>query len=131
MKRYAQGFTLIELMIAVAIIAIISAIGYPSYQDSVRKANRADAMDVMLDTAQRLERCYTSYGSYNNTNCTVPASVNSKKAHYTVAVTTAPATYRLTATAVSAQQLKDTPCVTFVLEHTGKKTSTPAGNTCW
>lgn len=131
MKKQAQGFTLIELMIVVAIIAIIAAIGYPSYQDSVRKTNRADAMDTMLDTAQRLERCFTSFGSYNNASCTVPASINSTKAHYTVAVTTTASTYSLTATPVSAQQLKDTKCTTFTLTNTGQKTSTPAGNTCW
>ncbi len=130
MKKQAQGFTLIELMIVVAIIAIIAAIGYPSYQDSVRKTNRADAMDTLLETAQRLERCFTSFGSYNNAGCTVPASLNSSKAHYSIAVTANAADYSLTATPISAQQLKDTKCATLTLTNTGQKTST-GGGTCW
>jgi type IV pilus assembly protein PilE len=131
--KNTRGFTLIELMIVVAIIAIISAIAYPSYQDSVRKTNRSDAMDTMLSTAQRLERCYTSYGSYDNVNCPVQtgASITSAKAHYKVDVTSAASIYSLKATPISTQQLKDTKCATFELDNTGKKTSTPAGNTCW
>lgn len=132
MKKREQGFTLIELMIVVAVVAILSAIAYPSYQNSVRKTNRADAMSTLLDTAQRLERCYTSFGSYNNASCTVPASINSPHAHYTIAVTTPTAsTYSLTATPVSAMQLQDTPCTSFTLTNTGQKTSTPVGSTCW
>ncbi len=131
MKRHAQGFTLIELMIVVAIIAIISAIAYPSYQNSVLKTNRSDAMTTMLDTAQRLERCYTSFGAYNNTGCTVPASVTSPKGYYTVAVATTEATYTLTGTPVSGKpQAKDTQCASFTLTNTGLKTST-GGGTCW
>lgn len=131
--KNTRGFTLIELMIVVAIIALISAVAYPSYTDSVRKTNRADAINTMLNTAQRLERCYTSYGVYNNANCAVKNgdSITSAKAHYKVVVTSDASTYLLTATAVSSQQLKDTKCATFVLDNTGKKTSTPTGNTCW
>ena len=132
MKKQAQGFTLIELMIVVAIVAIISAIAYPSYQDSVRKANRSDAMDAMLDTAQRLERCYTAFGSYNNGGCSVPASVTSTKGYYTVAVTTAAATYSLTGTPVAGKpQAQDAQCTSFTLTNTGQKTSTGTSATCW
>lgn len=131
MKKNMRGFSLIELMIVVAIIAIISAIAYPSYQNSVRKTNRSDAMTTMLDTAQRLERCYTSFGSYNNASCTVPASVTSPKGYYTVTVATTAATYTLTGTPVSGtSQAQDSLCASFTLTNTGQKTST-GGGTCW
>ena len=133
MKK-TQGFSLIELMIVIAIIAVISAIAYPSYQESVRKANRADAMETILDTAQRLERCYTSYGSYDNASCPIAngATVTSIHEHYEVDVTSAPATYSLTATPVSDSQLADEKCTTFVLDQTGRKTATGTdSDRCW
>lgn len=129
-----QGFTMIELMIVVAIMGIISAIAYPSYQDSVRKANRADAMDTMLETAQRLERCYTAYGSYDHASCPVQpgATINSTHQHYEVDVTSTPSTYILTASPVSDQQLEDDKCTTFVLNQSGQKTATGSDAThCW
>lgn len=132
--KNAKGFTLIELMIVVAIIAIITSIGYPSYQDSVRKGNRADGLATITETAQRLERCYTSYGSYNNANCPVQsgATINSARAHYKVDVTSASSTYTLVATPVSGQQLKDTKCTTFTVDNTGKKTATGSDYLhCW
>jgi type IV pilus assembly protein PilE len=57
--RTWNGFTLIEIMIVVAIVAILAAIAYPSYQDSVRKSRRADARAVLLEAAQFMERQYT------------------------------------------------------------------------
>ncbi len=61
----ARGFTLIELMIVVAVIAILAAIAYPSYQDSVRKSRRADAKAALLDLAQFMERNYTTANRYD------------------------------------------------------------------
>lgn len=60
-----QGFTLIELMITVAIISILVAIAYPSYSESIAKSRRADAQSVLLQGAQYLERIYTERGGYN------------------------------------------------------------------
>lgn len=131
--KQVQGFTLIEMMIVVSIIAIISAIAYPNYQASALKANRSDGMDTMADAAGKLERCYTTYGTYNNANCTTVANattIQSKRKLYDVVVTSTASTYSLTATAVGSQ-VKDTKCATLVLDNTGKRTSTPAGNTCW
>lgn len=67
-RRYRQtrrrGFTLIELMITIAIVGILSAIAYPSYQDYVRKARRADAQTGLLELVQFMERLYTGNGTY-------------------------------------------------------------------
>lgn len=64
MKDTQQGFTLIELMITVAIIGILAGIAYPSYQEQVYKSRRADAKGALLGLANALERHFTESNSY-------------------------------------------------------------------
>lgn len=59
-----QGFSLIELMIAVAIIGIIAAVAYPSYQEHVRDSRRAVAASCLMDVAADLERSYAANLTY-------------------------------------------------------------------
>jgi len=63
-RRLAQGFTLIELMIVVAVVGILSAIAYPSYTEYVRRGHRADARAGLLQVQQWLERAATATGTY-------------------------------------------------------------------
>jgi len=75
--RLQRGFTLLELMIVVAIVGILAAIAYPAYQDSVLKGRRAEARTALLELMQQQERYMTQRGTYlvfSNTNgVTVPA----------------------------------------------------------
>lgn len=64
LARRHRGFTLLELMITVAVIAILAGVAYPSYTSFVAKGRRADAKQALLDIAQRLERRYTERATY-------------------------------------------------------------------
>ena len=64
-RQRSLGFTLIEVMIVVAIIGILAAIGYPSYQNQVQKTRRADAKAALMELAQGAERYYTQNGDYD------------------------------------------------------------------
>ena len=134
-----KGFTLIELMIVVAIIGIIAGIAYPSYMESVRKSNRADAKASLNDVAQRLQRCFTTYNAYNSTNCAVAeslkggATLDSGERLYTISATLAATTFTLTAAPVTGKsQAADTKCGSLTLTNTGVRNASGAlGVECW
>lgn len=63
-SKYQAGFSLLELMIVVAIIGILASIAYPSYQEQVASGKRVDAQANLLSLAQHMEREYTENGTY-------------------------------------------------------------------
>ena len=142
-----SGFTLMELMIVVAIIGIIAAIAYPSYQRNIRESNRTEAQGALTTFAAVQERFFSDHNSYGaiGTVCT-KINIASPTEHgfyaLTVTLPTTPtedtvncritanhaASYTLTATAVTGTpQASDTGCTTVTLTSTGAKA--PAN--CW
>jgi len=83
-KLKERGFTLIELMIAVAVVGILAAVAYPSYTQHIRKGNRAAAQAQMLDIANRQQqyllasRRYATKTEIEGTGYTLPSDVSSK-----------------------------------------------------
>lgn len=131
-SKRSRGFTLMELMITVAIVGILAAIAYPSYQDYVRRAARADAQADMLEVAQWLERRYTAANSYvfptpPGLPITQTPRVGAARYNLTAVVPAGGQTFTLTATPAGAQ-VGDV-CGTMTVNQLGATTS--AGADCW
>lgn len=136
------GFTLIELMVTVAIIGVLAAIAYPSYMAHVLKSYRATAKACMLEHVSYMERFYATNFAYNKTsagtaisipalNCKTDSKLNTR---YTITVDTlASKTFRVVATPIGVQLAKDTECGTLTVNQTGQRTASGRGglNACW
>lgn len=102
----ACGFTLIEMLIVVALIGVLAGIAYPAYTRHVERAHRAEARATLLEAAQYLERHYVSNNAYTGAVLpdrlqTVPAGAAAAAARYTLAVAVTDTTYTVTATPAS------------------------------
>jgi type IV pilus assembly protein PilE len=93
------GFTLMELMIAVAIVAILASLAYPSYSDAMRKSHRNDGQAILMDLAGRQEVYYAKNATYTTKLSDLNATNKSPEGYYAVTIQAADATtYRLVAT---------------------------------
>lgn len=120
-----HGFTLIELVIAIAILAIIVGIAIPSYTAQVTKTNRTEGKSELMQTAQALERCYTRFSAYDHANCNVSFPIDSENGHYQITAPTLSATaFTLAAAPQGTQDARDKWCGTFTLTHTLQKDMT-------
>ncbi|MFD1712014.1 type IV pilin protein [Ottowia sp. GY511] len=121
MNKQAGGFTLIEVMIVVAIVAILSAIALPSYSEYVRRGHRADARAGLLQAQQWLERASTATGVYPTS---LPASLTwgtDSAKRYTIGFASGntSAAFTLTATPKNPGPQAGDKCGIYTLSNTG------------
>lgn len=105
-RAAARGFTLIELIIAVAVVGILAAVAMPSYREHIAASRRADAKSALLALAQLMERNYTERGTYASVTLgsTGIYPSTSPQGFYTLSITSQDATgFSLTATRTGAQ----------------------------
>lgn len=144
-----RGFTLIELMIVLAIVAILAKIAYPSYLEYLAKGRRADAQTVLMQGAQYLERIYTERGSYKKASSGTAATtladtgfpneltsspVGATNSSYTIDISNwTDSAYTLTATRTGSQS--NDKCGDLTLTNSGVKDITNASGAtaseCW
>jgi len=132
----SQGFSLIELMIAVVIVGILAAIAIPMYSDYVTRSRRADGQATLMQVAQELERCYTQFSKYNDNSCSVVnsgvVSETSDQGFYVVTANKLDeSAFTLIATPQN-EQADDTDCKKLTLTHLGVQSATgPDKESCW
>ncbi len=154
--RGSGGFTLIDLMISVAVVAILVAVALPSYSAYITRSQRGAAKAALLQAAQYLERNYTTYGCYDYDTtanaCAATAALPNQNAPNSGGVYTYQLTVQFPAPAGQSFQLAAAPCSTsatacpappaskpftdtqcgaLLLDNTGQQAIDPTGAGSW
>ena len=145
----SNGFTLIELMITVAIVGIIAAVAFPSYQNYVRQSNRAVAKAILYENAQFMERFYTQNNQYiasvgpngvanggggDDIAVVLPITQSPKTGvvQYNISLqAVANATFTLRAVPTATGSMAGDPCGTLTLTNTGVQGAGGNVADCW
>ena len=127
----SRGFTLLELMIVVAVAGILFAVAMPAYQDFVRKGRRAEAREALLRIMQAQERWRSNNVSYASALSDLNVAATSIDGNYAMSISGVSATgYTATATA-QAKQAGDTACASITVAVAGNTSTYGPTNTCW
>ena len=133
--RYSKGFSLVELLIVIALIGILTTVAVGFFGDRAIAANRTEGRSALQTAAGTLEKCKSLYGTYAigaGSNCSY-ADFQTESGYYdiTAVMNATNTTFVLTATAVGSQ-VRDTDCTSMTLTNTGIQGGTGADITeCW
>ena len=131
MRRVNRGFTLIEIMIVIAIIGIVITIGYPSLTEYVKKGRRTEVAGLLSEQAQILERFYSRNNVYTNAT-----GLSTGNDFYTITPTITDQTFLLTAVRKAGTAMATDKCGDFTITNTGVRsmvnaTAGLATKDCW
>jgi type IV pilus assembly protein PilE len=135
--KISNGFTLIELMIVIAIVGVLAAIALPAYQDYAKKARRADAMGGLLNIQLSLEKWRANNPSYSSDMTDLGyAGANNQSStdgYYTLDIASAASvSYAVTAVPTSKANQNTDDCGTFAINQNGEDyTGAYADADCW
>lgn len=126
------GFTLIEVLVAMACVAVLVTVAWPSYQGLLERSQRAQARTALLQAAHWLERAASANGNYP-ASTDIPANVLQVEGQrYQIQVTSSPQSYALSATPIGTQSAD--ACGTLTLNHLGVRGVQGGSQTaaqCW
>lgn len=132
--KSSAGFTLLELMIAVAIVGILATIAYSSYSTQIQHSRRSDALTSVGSISSSLERCYAQAYAYTGCGNVAAGVTVSQNGYYSILTAVAASTYTVTATPVGGQA-RDTSCSAIALSNNGQSATDSLGvdatKTCW
>jgi len=126
----SYGFTLVELLITVAIVGILAGVAYPSYTEFVKRSNRSEGQRELLRYANLQEQVYVDSRSYAADMTGLgasTASIDTESGNYTISVSAQSATTFTLQAVAKSTQTSDSGCTTLTIDQIGTKTPTA----CW